>query len=183
MTTDTTSMTTPPRVLRAALRRGDGNDVVGYGIFGAYRDRSCSRSSPGQALLSNNVAALFQQNAYVMILAIGMVMVIVAGHIDLSVGSVVAFIGGIVALAMRDLQPTGRRGAHRPRGRPARRHVAGLQCLRRDTAFIVTLAGMLLFRGLAIVLVGETVAGLPRASSASRTARCPHGSGTDRADA
>ena len=40
------------------------------------------------------MASLIGQNAYVMILAIGMVMVIIAGHIDLSVGSVVAFIGG-----------------------------------------------------------------------------------------
>src|SRR5660397_96188 len=51
-------------------------------------------------LKPNNVAALVQQNAYVMILAIGMVMVIVAGHIDLSVGSVVAFVGGFTAIAM-----------------------------------------------------------------------------------
>ncbi|MDD9206742.1 sugar ABC transporter permease, partial [Georgenia sp. 10Sc9-8] len=41
----------------------------------------------GLLLRPNNVASLIQQNAYVMILAIGMVMVIVARHIDLSVGS------------------------------------------------------------------------------------------------
>ncbi|MCI6574986.1 MAG: hypothetical protein MSC53_07475 [Arcanobacterium sp.] len=57
----------------------------------------------GLLLNPNNVASLIQQNAYVMILAIGMVMVIVARHIDLSVGSVVAFVGGIVALLMYDL--------------------------------------------------------------------------------
>ena len=56
----------------------------------------------GKLLYPNNVAALIQQNAYVFILTIGMVMIIVAGHIDLSVGSVVAFIGGISALLITD---------------------------------------------------------------------------------
>lgn len=55
----------------------------------------------GRLLNPNNVVALFQQNAYVLIAAIGMLMVIIATHIDLSVGSVVAFIGGVGALAMR----------------------------------------------------------------------------------
>ena len=35
------------------------------------------------------------QNGYILILAIGMVMVIIAGHIDLSVGSVAAFVGAV----------------------------------------------------------------------------------------
>ena len=51
----------------------------------------------GLLLIPNNVASLIQQNAYVMILAMGMVMVIVAGHIDLSVGSIVAFSGLLCA--------------------------------------------------------------------------------------
>ena len=58
----------------------------------------------GLLLAPNNVASLIQQNAYVMILAIGMTMVIIARHIDLSVGSVVAFVGGIVAILMFDYQ-------------------------------------------------------------------------------
>lgn len=45
---------------------------------------------------------LFNGNSYILILAIGMVLVIIAGHIDLSVGSVAAFVGVFVALAMRD---------------------------------------------------------------------------------
>ena len=56
----------------------------------------------GRLLNPNNVVALFQQNAYVLIAAIGMLMVIIATHIDLSVGSVVAFIGGVGALAMKN---------------------------------------------------------------------------------
>lgn len=46
----------------------------------------------GRLLLPGNVNNLIQQNAYVLILAIGMVIVIIAGHIDLSVGSVVALV-------------------------------------------------------------------------------------------
>ena len=48
-------------------------------------------------LKPNSFVSLIQQNAYVIILAIGMVMVIIATHIDLSVGSLVAFIGGVCA--------------------------------------------------------------------------------------
>ncbi|WP_127132083.1 multiple monosaccharide ABC transporter permease [Georgenia sp. SYP-B2076] len=121
----------------------------------------------GLLLVPNNVASLVQQNAYVMILAIGMVMVIVAGHIDLSVGSQVAFVGGVAALMMSSGAPW---------------LVAVLVALVLGAAigawqgfwvayvgipaFIVTLAGMLIFRGLAIVLVGTTVAGLPEGFNA-----------------
>jgi putative multiple sugar transport system permease protein len=117
----------------------------------------------GKLLLPDNVSALIKQNAYVLILAIGMVIVIVAGHIDLSVGSVVAFIGGVCAIMMGNW------------------HVPWLIAVIASVllgglvgcwqgfwiayvgipAFIVTLGGMLIFRGLAIVLVGTTVAGLP----------------------
>ncbi len=51
-------------------------------------------------LKPNSFVSLIQQNAYVIILAIGMVMVIIATHIDLSVGSIVAFVGGVCAILM-----------------------------------------------------------------------------------
>src|SRR3981081_3967619 len=47
-----------------------------------------------------NVTNLIQQNSYILLLAIGMVIVIIAGHIDLSVGSVAAFVGAISAVLM-----------------------------------------------------------------------------------
>src|SRR5690554_7202140 len=47
----------------------------------------------GRLLTAGNVSNLIVQNGYILVLAIGMVMVIIAGHIDLSVGSVAAFIG------------------------------------------------------------------------------------------
>ena len=56
----------------------------------------------GKVLTSTNMVNLINGNSYVLILAIGMVMVIVIGHIDLSVGSVAAVVGIVVALAMRD---------------------------------------------------------------------------------
>ncbi|WP_341728076.1 multiple monosaccharide ABC transporter permease [Brooklawnia sp.] len=117
----------------------------------------------GKLLAPNNVASLIQQNAYVMVLTIGMTMVIIARHIDLSVGSVVAFVGGVVGLLMYSAQLPWPLAC-----------LAGLLlgaligCWQGFwvayvgvPAFIVTLGGMLLFRGLAIVLVERTVSGLP----------------------
>ena len=53
----------------------------------------------GRTLTPGNVINLFNGNSYILILAIGMVLVIIAGHIDLSVGSVAAFVGVTVALS------------------------------------------------------------------------------------
>ena len=96
-----------------------------------------------------NLMNLVNQNAYVLILAIGMVMVIIAGHIDLSVGSVAAFVGIVVATAMVSW--------HFP---PVLAFVLGIVvgaligawqgwwvAYVGVPAFIVTLAGMLIFRG------------------------------------
>src|SRR5919199_84117 len=47
-----------------------------------------------------NVTNIVQQNGYILILAIGMLIVIVAGHIDLSVGSIAAFSGATAAVMM-----------------------------------------------------------------------------------
>jgi putative multiple sugar transport system permease protein len=56
----------------------------------------------GLTLKAENVINIFQGNSYILVMAIGMVLVIIAGHIDLSVGSVAAFAGIVVAMAMRD---------------------------------------------------------------------------------
>jgi putative multiple sugar transport system permease protein len=112
--------------------------------------------SDGILLRPLNVTNLILQNSYILVLAIGMVMVIIAGHIDLSVGSVCAFVGAIAAILMIDMQlPTA---------------LAVLICLLlgaligawhgffiaylKMPSFIVTLAGMLLFRGLTMVVLG-----------------------------
>ena len=103
----------------------------------------------GLTLRSDNLIALFQQNSYILILAIGMLMVIVAGHIDLSVGSVAAFTGILVAKAMTEWDfpwPVGilfglAIGAVIGAWQGFWVAYVGVP------AFIVTLAGMLLFRG------------------------------------
>jgi len=103
----------------------------------------------GLTLRSDNLIALFQQNSYILILAIGMLMVIVAGHIDLSVGSVAAFSGILVAKAMADwslpwpLAILFGLGVGALIGAWQGFWVAYIGV----PAFIVTLAGMLLFRG------------------------------------
>jgi ribose/xylose/arabinose/galactoside ABC-type transport system permease subunit len=47
-----------------------------------------------------NLTNLILQNSYIVIMALGMLLVIVAGHIDLSVGSVVGFVGALAAVLM-----------------------------------------------------------------------------------
>lgn len=111
-----------------------------------------------------NVTNLILQNSYVLILAVGMLIVILTGNVDLSVGSVAAFIGAIAAIFMvRMNMPV---------------FLAVIICLLigalvgawqgfwiayvRIPAFIVTLAGMLIFRGLTMVILkGQTIAPFP----------------------
>lgn len=113
----------------------------------------------GVLLKPNSFVSLIQQNAYVIILAIGMVMVIIATHIDLSVGSIVAFVGGVCAILME------RQGVNWILAILISL-VVGLiiGCWQGFwvayvgiPGFITTLAGMLIFRGLATVIVGESV--------------------------
>lgn len=59
--------------------------------------------SGGKMLTSSNFQNLLSGNAYVLVLALGMLMVIVIGQIDLSVGSVAGFSGMVMAIAARDL--------------------------------------------------------------------------------
>ncbi|MET8908809.1 multiple monosaccharide ABC transporter permease [Micromonospora sp. NPDC004551] len=103
----------------------------------------------GLTLRSDNLIALFNQNSYILILAIGMLMVIVAGHIDLSVGSIAAFTGILVAKSMAEWSlpwPVAILfglviGAIIGAWQGFWVAYIGVP------AFIVTLAGMLLFRG------------------------------------
>lgn len=118
----------------------------------------------GDLLLPRNVSNLVLQNSYILILAIGMMLVIIAGHIDLSVGSLTAFTGAFAAVL------TVQHDVAWP--------VALVLCLIVGAAagslqgfliaylgipsFIVTLAGMLLFRGMTeIFLKGQTLGPFP----------------------
>jgi putative multiple sugar transport system permease protein len=118
----------------------------------------------GRLLAPGNVNNLIMQNAYVVILAIGMIMVIIAGHIDLSVGSGVAMVGGFVAVAIHDWHMPWLLGVFAAlilgaiMGAWQGYWVAFVGI----PGFITTLAGMLAFRGGAlIILTGGTIGGLP----------------------
>ncbi|MEV0986953.1 multiple monosaccharide ABC transporter permease [Streptomyces sp. NPDC049949] len=112
-----------------------------------------------------NITNLIQQNGYILILAIGMMIVIIAGHIDLSVGSLAAFVGATAAVMMVKHQ------APWPVALVAALLIGGLAGAWQGfwiaylgiPSFIVTLAGMLLFRGgTQILLQGQSVAPFPK---------------------
>lgn len=118
----------------------------------------------GTLLKPLNITNIILQNSYILVLAIGMVLVIITGHIDLSVGSVAAFVGAISAILMVNMNMNP--------------FLVIVICLLLGAiigawqgfwvayvgipAFIVTLAGMLLFRGLTlVVLKGQSIAPFP----------------------
>lgn len=104
----------------------------------------------GRLLETANLINIVNGNSYVLILAIGMVLVIIAGHIDLSVGSVAAVVGIIVAMAMRDYGVPWYLGI--VLGIAVGALIGAWQgfwvAYVGIPAFIVTLSGMLLFRGM-----------------------------------
>ncbi|RBO80185.1 multiple monosaccharide ABC transporter permease [Marinomonas aquiplantarum] len=112
-----------------------------------------------------NLTNLFLQNSYIIIMAIGMLLVIVAGHIDLSVGSVVGFIGALAAvMSVNYGLPT---VVVVPVCLLVGLIIGGLQgywiAYWKIPAFIVTLAGMLVFRGLTLALLeGQSVGPFPK---------------------
>jgi len=102
---------------------------------------------------ARNVANIFMQNSYILILASGMVLVIIIGNIDLSVGSLAAFTGAIAAM----LYNTGMGLIPTILLTMAVGAVIGVWqgfwiAFMRVPSFIVTLSSMLLFRGLTYVL-------------------------------
>ena len=111
-----------------------------------------------------NITNLVLQNSYVVIMALGMLLIIVSGWIDLSVGSVAAFIGAIVGVMIVkwgwswELAIVIAIGVGALIGAWQGYWVAYLKI----PAFIVTLAGMLIFRGLTLVMVrGESIGPFP----------------------
>ncbi len=109
-----------------------------------------------------NMTNIILQNSYIVIMALGMLLIIVAGHIDLSVGFASGFIGAIAGVLMvtNPFWPVEWKMGTVP---------AVVICLAAGTAigalqgffvarflipaFIVTLAGMLIFRGLMIAML------------------------------
>jgi putative multiple sugar transport system permease protein len=118
----------------------------------------------GTLLQPLNLTNLVLQNSYIVVMALGMLLVIVAGHIDLSVGSVCGFIGALAAVLMVEhgwhfvpamvvcLLAGGAIGATQ----------GWFVAYFKIPSFIVTLAGMLVFKGLALALLqGQSLGPFP----------------------
>jgi putative multiple sugar transport system permease protein len=106
----------------------------------------------GVSLSPGNITNIVLQYSYILVLAIGMVIVIIGGHIDLSVGSVVAFTGAVSAvLVIQQGYPwwVGVVAALAVGVAVGAWHGFWVAYV-GIPAFIVTLAGMLLFRGLTL---------------------------------
>jgi putative multiple sugar transport system permease protein len=106
----------------------------------------------GTSLSPGNITNIVLQYSYILVLAIGMVIVIIAGHIDLSVGSVVALTGAVSAvLVIQHGMPwwVGVLAAIAVGLAVGAWHGFWVAYV-GIPAFIVTLAGMLLFRGLTL---------------------------------
>ena len=121
-------------------------------------------ATDGILLKPVNLTNLILQNSYIVIMAVGMLLVIVSGHIDLSVGSVLGFVGALAAVMIVQWEVP--------------YVLAGLICLAvgaligmaqgfwvaffKIPSFIVTLAGMLVFKGLTLwLLAGQSVGPFP----------------------
>lgn len=133
-----------------------------------------------------NITNLVLQNSYIIIMAFGMLMVIVAGHIDLSVGSVMGFVGALAAVMIVS------------HGLPV--WLTIIVCLAvgaligaaqgyfvaywRIPSFIVTLAGMLVFRGLSLwLLAGQSIGPFPKSFQQLSTGFIPDLLGVDKPNA
>ncbi|MBB1196098.1 MULTISPECIES: multiple monosaccharide ABC transporter permease [Curtobacterium] len=144
---------------------GKGNSIGQYGMIIALIVLLIffSVTTNGLILEPTNVINLFLQYSYILILALGMVMVIIAGHIDLSVGSVAAVVGIVVAqsMAVWDFPVWAA-------------IILGLACgaligawqgfwvaFVKVPAFIVTLAGQLIFRGVNQIIGNSTSVPVP----------------------
>ena len=135
----------------ASVRELVTRNIRQSGIFVAFVAIVVLFSVLNSAFLSpTNLTNIVLQYSYILILAIGMVIVIIGGHIDLSVGSVVALAGAVAAvLVVKSGMPwwvgvLAAIGVGLAVGVWQGFWVAYIGI----PAFIVTLAGMLLFRGM-----------------------------------
>jgi putative multiple sugar transport system permease protein len=159
-----------PKIAEAAPARAYGgfikNNIREYGMLLSLVAIMAffQYMTDGTLLKPLNLTNLVLQNSYIVIMALGMLLVIVAGHIDLSVGSVSGFIGALAAVLMVNYNWNF--------------VAASLVCLvvggviggaqgwfvayLKIPSFIVTLAGMLVFKGLALALLqGQSVGPFP----------------------
>src|SRR5476649_917511 len=158
-----------PKIAEAPVRSYGGflkNNIREYGMLLSLVAIMAffQYMTDGTLLRPLNLTNLILQNSYIVIMALGMLLVIVAGHIDLSVGSVSGFVGALAAVLMVNYNWNF--------------VAASLVCLvvgaviggaqgwfvayLKIPSFIVTLAGMLVFKGLALALLqGQSVGPFP----------------------
>jgi putative multiple sugar transport system permease protein len=143
------------------LKKNSGINIKQYGMMIALVVIFLifSALSNGTNMSAMNINNLIMQNSYVIILAVGMLLCVITGNVDLSVGSVVAFTGAVSATLMMDYNMpmplviviiliTGLLI-----GMSQGFFIAHLGV----PPFIITLSGMLIFRGLTmVVLQGQT---------------------------
>jgi putative multiple sugar transport system permease protein len=149
--------------------------VVIMGFFQVVTD--------GTLMRPVNITNLILQNSYIIIMALGMLLVIVSGHIDLSVGSVVGFIGAVAAVMLvhYDLPVLVVIPACLIIGILIGAAQGYWIAYWRIPSFIVTLAGMLVFRGLSLwVLQGQSVGPFPKSFQLLSTGFVPDLFGVDR---
>jgi putative multiple sugar transport system permease protein len=119
----------------------------------------------GVLLAPVNITNLILQNSYIVIMALGMLLIIVGGNIDLSVGSIVGFVGAIAATLMVDYKMPWLSviGVSLLLGAVIGAAQGYFVAFAKIPSFIVTLGGMLIFRGLTgNILLGQFVGPFPK---------------------
>lgn len=148
--------------------------VVIMGFFQTWTD--------GVLLKPLNLTNLILQNSYIIIMALGMLLVIVCGHIDLSVGSVVGFIGALAAVMLvnYDIPVLITVPACLLTGALIGAAQGYWIAYWKIPSFVVTLAGMLVFRGLTLALLaGQSIGPFPKSFQALSSGFIPDPFGLD----
>jgi ribose transport system permease protein len=140
----------------------------------AEGNRTPVKERVNKFLNAENLTQLAKDTSFFAIMAVGMTFVIIAGQIDLSIGSIYALSGVVAALVFHHFGPEGPGGGTSSAGA----WVGGLACIAAGTGagllngsmivalrvhpFIITLGTMAVFRGIAFVLTkGLSIGGFP----------------------
>lgn len=115
-------------------------------------------TTKGTFISSRNIVNLVNQTGYIAVLAVGMTLVIVIRHIDLSVGFLGGFLGAIAAIAMSQWQMPVYLAIPLTLalGILAGTITAFLVAQMKIPAFVATLAGWLIYRGAILVVTEST---------------------------
>ncbi|MBQ0928900.1 sugar ABC transporter permease [Ideonella sp. 4Y16] len=170
---NTTSMApaAPPAPALLARLREHGLVLALVAITGLFQ-----WLTDGTLLQPLNLTNLVLQNSFIVVMALGMLLVIVAGHIDLSVGSVCGFTGALAAVLMvqHDWPVLPAVAACLAAGALIGALQGWFVAYLAIPSFIVTLGGMLVFKGLALALLqGQSLGPFPDGFQALSTGFLP----------